>query len=57
MHRFVPQIVAIGLAAQSARRQPKNNCDFDKRRHLPARGPAKNLQNHAWEAQATACAA
>src|SRR3984957_11948522 len=48
MHDLVPQYYDIGLAAQSARRQPKNNCDFDKtaasraqimryaRRHWPA---------------------
>jgi hypothetical protein len=30
MHRFAPQLCRIGLAAQSARRQPKNSCDFGK---------------------------
>jgi hypothetical protein len=30
MHGFASQFFAIGLAAQSARRQPKNNCVPDK---------------------------
>jgi hypothetical protein len=28
MHLFAPQLCRIGLAAQSARRQPKINCGF-----------------------------
>jgi hypothetical protein len=30
MHRLKSHLSCIGLAAQAARRQPKNNCDFDK---------------------------
>jgi hypothetical protein len=31
---MVPQLVGIGLAAQSARRQPKNNSDSGKTRGM-----------------------
>jgi hypothetical protein len=45
--------VAIGLAAQSARRQPKKQLRFDKTQGAPAKSDA----NHAREAQAAACGA
>jgi len=32
MHRLKSHCSGTGLAAQAARRQPKNHCDFDKAR-------------------------
>jgi hypothetical protein len=55
MHDLVPQYYGIGLAAQLARRQPKNNCGFDKSagrraqimRYAPRHWPAAHGATHA----------
>jgi len=47
MHRLNRKIVAIGLAAQSARRQPKTIAVSTKRRGFRLPRPANVTQNHA----------
>jgi hypothetical protein len=56
MHRFAPQCCRIDLAALSARRQPKNNCECGKKTGMPAPLPANPAQTMLF-AQAAACGA
>jgi len=45
MHLFASQCPPVGLAAQSARRQPKNHSDFEKTLGMRAQRPANATQS------------